>query len=65
MERYRKIEADSGINFFDEVGFLRIGQDNDPRVNDIKNLADKLRKDGVEINNVDGEYLKHNFPYLR
>ena len=25
MERYRQIETDSGINFFDEVGFLRIG----------------------------------------
>ena len=65
MERYRKIEAESGINFFDEVGFLRIGNSNDARVDVINKLANKLRQNHIEINNVDEEYLKKKFPYLR
>ena len=65
MERYRNIEAESEIKFFEEVGFLRIGQLSDPRLNDVNNLVDKLKNEGVEINNVDEGYLKDNFPYLR
>ena len=65
MERYRSIEAESEIKFFEEVGFLRIGQQSDPRLNDVNNLVDKLKNEGVEINNVDEGYLKDNFPYLR
>ena len=65
MDRYRKIEADSGINFFEEVGFLRIGQQSDPRLEDINKLANKLKNEGLTINTVDDQYLKDNFSYLR
>ena len=65
MDRYRKIEADSGINFFEEVGFLRIGQQSDPRLEDINKLANKLKNEGLTINIVDDQYLKDNFSYLR
>ena len=65
MDRYRDIEAESEIKFFEEVGFLRIGQKSDPRLNDVNNLVNKLKNEGLEINNVDGRYLKDNFPYLR
>ena len=65
MERYRNIEAESEIKFFEEVGFLRIGQQSTPRLNDVNNLVDKLKNEGVEINTVDDRYLKDNFPYLR
>ena len=65
MDRYRDIEAESEINFFEEVGFLRIGQKSDPRLNDVTDLVNKLKKEGLEINNVDDHYLEYNFPYLR
>ena len=65
MERYRQIEIESGIRFFDEVGYLRIGQAGSPNVEKIHELARKLRKDGVEVNSVDDEYAKTYFPYLR
>ena len=65
MERYRDIEAESEVKFFEEVGFLRIGQRSDPRLDDVSNLVDKLRKEGVGVNNVDDQYLKDNFSYLR
>ena len=63
MDRYRTIEADSGINFFEEVGFLRIGQQSDPRHEDINNLANKLKNDGLTINTVDDQYLKNVSKY--
>ena len=65
MERYRDIEAESEVKFFEEVGFLRIGQRSDPRLDDVSNLVDKLKKEGVGVNNVDDQYLKDNFSYLR
>ena len=65
MDRYRDIEAESEINFFEEVGFLRNGQKSDPRLNDVNDLVNKLKKEGLEINNVDDRYLEDNFPYLR
>ena len=65
MERYRNIETDSGITFFEEAGFLRIGQQDDPRVNDINDLANTLKNDGVDIKTVDDQYSKDKFPFLR
>ena len=65
MERYRQIEIDSGIKFFEEVGFLRIGNADDQRANVIHQLALELRKDGVDINDVDEKYASDHFPYLR
>ena len=65
MERYRNIEAESEIRFFEEVGFLRIGQRSDPRLDDVNKLVDKLKNEGVGINNVHDFYIKDNFPYLR
>ena len=65
MERYRNIEAESEITFFEEVGFLRIGQRSDPRLDDVNKLVDKLKIEGVGINIVHDPYIKDNFPYLR
>ena len=65
MERYRNIEAESEIRFFEEVGFLRIGQRSDPRLDDVNKLVDKLKNEGVGINNAHDLYIKDNFPYLR
>ena len=65
MGRYRNIETTSGIAFFEEAGFLRIGQQDDPRVNDINDLANTLKNDGVDIKTVDDQYLKDKFPFLR
>ena len=65
MERYRDIEGESEIKFFEEVGFLRIGQRSDPRLNDVNNLVYKLKNEGVVVNNVDDHYSKENFSYLR
>ena len=65
MERYRNIETDSGIAFFEEAGFLRIGQQDDPRVNDINDLANTLKNDGVDIKTMDDQYLRDKYPFLR
>ena len=65
MERYRQIEMESGIQFFDEVGYLRIGQEEDKRLNAIHDVARDLRQDGVDVNLVDDEYAAKYFPYLR
>ena len=65
MERYRNIEAESEIRFFEEVGFLRISQRSDPRLNDVNKLVDKLKNEGVGINTVHDACIKDNFPYLR
>ena len=65
MERYRQIEKESGFHFFEEVGYLRIGQAGSPNVEKIHELAKHLEKDGVDVNLVDDEYAKTYFPYLR
>ncbi len=65
MERYRQIETDSGINFFDEVGFLRIGTADGQRANDIQQLSVQLRREGVDVKDVDEQYASEHFPYLR
>ena len=65
IERYRDIEAESEIKFFEEVGFLRIGQRSDPRLDDVNNLVYKLENEGVVVNNVDDQYSKEKFSYLR
>ena len=65
IERYRDIEAESEIKFFEEVGFLRICQRSDPRLDDVNNLVHKLENEGVVVNNVDDQYSKEKFSYLR
>ena len=65
MKRYRQIELDSGIKFFEEIGYLRIGLADDKNAHDVSELAQSLREDGVEINYVDDLYAEENFPYLR
>ena len=65
MERYRQIEKESGVRFFEEVGYLRIGQVGSPNVEKIHELAKNLGNDGVDVNLVDDEYAKTYFPYLR
>ena len=65
MERYHQIEKESGIPFFDEVGYLRIGQADDERANKIHAVAKELRSNGIEVCQVDDEYASKHFPYLR
>ena len=42
-----------------------IGQLDDPRVDDINDLANTLKNDGVDIKTVDDQYSKDKFPCLR
>jgi len=61
MERYREIEIESGIEFFDEVGYLRIDGADDPNTHQV---ASELRHDGVDVHSVDDQYAKDHFSYL-
>ena len=65
MARYRAIEKDSGISFFKEVGFLRVGVSTDEGANNIHDLIHDLRQEGVDVNTVDQHYASTHFPYIR
>ena len=65
MARYRTIENDSGISFFKEVGFLRVGVSTDEGANNIHDLIQNLRQEGFDVNTVDQHYASTHFPYIR
>ena len=65
MARYRAIEKDSGISFFKEVGFLRVGVSTDEGAKGIHDLIQNLRQEGFDVNTVDQHYASTHFPYIR
>ena len=65
MARYRAIEKDSGISFFKEVGFLRVGVSTDEGAKSIHDLIQNLRQEGFDVNTVDQHYASTHFPYIR
>ena len=65
MARYRAIEKDSGISFFKEVGFLRVGVSSDEGAKGIHDLIQNLRQEGFDVNTVDQHYASTHFPYIR
>ena len=63
IKRYELIESESGIKFFDPVGFLSVWKKEDlsPEYFDEINS----RAEETKASFVTDEYLKTHFPYLR
>ena len=55
IEKYRQIEKESGIEFFQEVGFLTVHDDNAE-----KELVEKYQKQGIHC-----QSIKPDFRFLR
>ena len=63
IKRYETIESESGIKFFDPVGFLSVWKKTDlseEYANEIKNRAEQM--ESILVNN---EYASLNFSYIR
>lgn len=62
ISRYGEIAAESGIEFYREVGVLHVGARDSPEVDSIAEIADAA---GVPCEAFEGARLAERFPFLR
>lgn len=61
IERYRKIEQESGVHFYHEVGHLVVGSKGEEHMRKVAANAEEL---GILVNTIDDQNLAANYPFM-